>query len=75
LLPDIGPKAAAAIIAGLPYAKVEDVDRVDGIGPKKMEAIRPPLTNGRFRRSVLRARQSSARFSDLPLPIAKMIQP
>lgn len=43
-LPEIGPKAAAAIIAGRPYAKVEDIDRVDGIGPKTMEAIRPLLT-------------------------------
>ena len=43
-LPEIGPKVASDIIAGRPYASVEDIDRVQGIGPKKMEAIRPLLT-------------------------------
>jgi len=40
-LPEIGPKAAAAIIAGRPYKSVTDVLNVAGIGPKTFQAIAP----------------------------------
>lgn len=40
MLPDVGPVTAQAIIAGRPFASVNDLDRVKGIGPKRMEKIR-----------------------------------
>ena len=44
-LPGIGPAIAAAIIdlrtARGPFADVEELALVDGIGPAKLEAIRP----------------------------------
>ena len=40
-LPEIGPKAAAAIIAGRPYKSVADLLNVVGIGPKTFQAIAP----------------------------------
>ncbi|HEX3150767.1 MAG TPA: helix-hairpin-helix domain-containing protein [Gemmataceae bacterium] len=46
-LPGIGPVLAGRIVAERekkPFTKVEDLRRVSGIGPKKMEAIRPLVT-------------------------------
>jgi competence ComEA-like helix-hairpin-helix protein len=40
----IGPKLATAIIAGRPYAKVDDLLRVKGIGDKLLSKIRPFVT-------------------------------
>jgi competence protein ComEA len=43
-LPDVGPVTAQAIIdarAGKPFRSVNDLDRVKGIGPKKLEKLRP----------------------------------
>lgn len=40
-LPGIGPSKAAAIIANRPYATVEDLGRVPGIGDKTVEQLRP----------------------------------
>jgi competence protein ComEA len=48
-LPGVGPVLAARIVAERekkPFAKVEDLRRVSGIGPKKLEAIRPLVTVG-----------------------------
>lgn len=39
-LPGIGPTLAKRIIEGRPYATVEDVKSVEGLGPKKLDAIR-----------------------------------
>lgn len=39
-LPGIGPAKAAAIVEGRPYASVDDLDRVSGIGPKTIEQLR-----------------------------------
>jgi hypothetical protein len=39
-LPGIGPTLAERIIAGRPYASVEELDRVRGIGPKRLEDLR-----------------------------------
>jgi len=43
-LPGVGPVVAAKIIAHRPYATVEDVLRVPGIGPKTLERLRPLVT-------------------------------
>jgi competence ComEA-like helix-hairpin-helix protein len=46
-LPGIGPVLAQRIIAERakrPFANVDDLRRVSGIGPKKLEAIRPLVT-------------------------------
>jgi competence protein ComEA len=43
-LPGIGPALAQRIIAGRPYAAVEDLDRVQGIGPATMAPIRGRVT-------------------------------
>lgn len=45
-LPEIGPKHAAAIIAGRPYKTVDEVVKVKGIGPKTLEKIRDKVTVG-----------------------------
>ncbi|MDP2681331.1 MAG: helix-hairpin-helix domain-containing protein [Deltaproteobacteria bacterium] len=37
----IGPVLAARIIAGRPYKSVDDLQKVKGIGQKKLEKIRP----------------------------------
>lgn len=39
-LPGIGPKLAQEIINGRPYRTIEDLDKVKGIGPKKLEQLR-----------------------------------
>jgi DNA uptake protein ComE-like DNA-binding protein len=40
-LPGIGPKLAQRIVAGRPYARLEELAEVRGIGPKRLAAIRP----------------------------------
>src|SRR3954462_708782 len=40
-LPGVGPKLAQEIIAGRPYKTIDELDRVKGIGPKKLQQIRP----------------------------------
>ncbi|HJZ54519.1 MAG TPA: helix-hairpin-helix domain-containing protein, partial [Gemmataceae bacterium] len=43
-LPDVGPVVAKAIIdarSATPFRSVEDLDRVKGIGPKRLDKIRP----------------------------------
>jgi competence protein ComEA len=40
-LPGVGPATAQAIIAGRPYARVEDLLRVDGIGEAKFAKLQP----------------------------------
>ncbi|MFV8756583.1 ComEA family DNA-binding protein [Nannocystaceae bacterium ST9] len=39
-LPGIGPVLAERIAAGRPYASVEELDRVSGIGPKRLAGLR-----------------------------------
>ncbi len=40
----IGPVIARRIIEGRPYRSVEELDRVKGIGKKRLEEIRPLVT-------------------------------
>jgi competence ComEA-like helix-hairpin-helix protein len=48
LLPEIGDRTAAAIVADRgangPFTSVEDLQRIRGIGPATVEAIRPFVT-------------------------------
>lgn len=46
LLPRVNEALAHRIIAGRPYATVEDLERVSGIGPKTLELLRPRVTVG-----------------------------
>jgi DNA uptake protein ComE-like DNA-binding protein len=45
-LPRISEGLARKIIAGRPYPRVEDLEKVSGIGPKTMEGIRARATVG-----------------------------
>ena len=42
-LPRVGPATARAIVDGRPYARIEDLTRVRGIGPATFERLRPFL--------------------------------
>lgn len=46
LLPRVNEALAHRIVAGRPYATVEDLQRVSGIGPKTLELLRPRVTAG-----------------------------
>lgn len=41
MLPDVGPVTAQAILDARPFRSVNDLDRVKGIGPKKLDKMRP----------------------------------
>jgi competence protein ComEA len=43
-LPGIGPVIARRIIEGRPYRSVDELERVKGIGKKRLEEIRPLVT-------------------------------
>lgn len=43
-LPRIGPVIARRIIEGRPYRSVDDLRRVKGLGPKRLDEIRPLAT-------------------------------
>jgi competence protein ComEC len=43
-LPGIGPVLARRIIAGRPYASVEELERIREIGKKRLDEIRPFVT-------------------------------
>ena len=43
-VPGIGPARAAQIIAGRPWKSVDELERISGIGPNQVEALRPFLT-------------------------------
>jgi competence protein ComEA len=42
----VNENLAHRIVAGRPYASVEDLQRVSGIGPKTLELLRPRVTVG-----------------------------
>jgi len=43
-LPGVGPVLAQRLIEGRPYHQIEDLLRVPGIGPARLEALRPRVT-------------------------------
>jgi competence protein ComEC len=43
-LPGVGPANARRIIEGRPYRSADDLERVKGIGPKRLEEIKPLVT-------------------------------
>ena len=43
-LDGIGPEIASKIVSGRPYTSVEDLKKVQGIGDKTLERIKPRLT-------------------------------
>jgi competence protein ComEA len=43
-LPGIGPVIARRIVKGRPYPSVGELDRVKGVGKKRLEEIRPMVT-------------------------------
>jgi competence protein ComEA len=45
-LPGIGPATAARIVAARPFHSLDDLLRVPGIGPVRLEALRPWVTLG-----------------------------
>jgi competence ComEA-like helix-hairpin-helix protein len=45
-LPGIGPETAKAIVKGRPYKTLEDLDRVNGIGPATIEKLREKVVVG-----------------------------
>lgn len=50
-LPGIGPALAPLIMAGRPYATVDELKRVRGIGPVRVKKLRPLVTvNGETRK-------------------------
>ncbi len=40
-IPGVGPSLAAGIVAGRPYAEVDELVAVKGIGPATLESLRP----------------------------------
>jgi len=48
-LPGIGPVIARWIVDGRPYRSVDELDRVNGIGKKRLEVIRPFIKARRSR--------------------------
>ncbi len=56
-LPGVGPSTAQAIIAARPFASVDDVERVAGIGSAKLAAMRDQVTVST--RSATTAKKSS----------------
>jgi competence protein ComEA len=45
-LPGVGPSVAKAIVAGRPYESVDDLDRVRGLGKRRIDALRGRVTTG-----------------------------
>lgn len=41
VLPGVGPGLAPRIVAARPFARVDDLLRVSGIGPRSLEGLRP----------------------------------
>ena len=41
VLPGVGPKMAARIVAGRPFAGMADLDKVSGIGPSMLKKLEP----------------------------------
>jgi competence ComEA-like helix-hairpin-helix protein len=53
-LPGVGPKLAQEIITGRPYKTIDELDKVKGIGPKKLQQLRPRVMILPMRADTLR---------------------
>jgi len=42
-VPGIGPTRAAQIIAGRPWGSVDELEKLNGVGPRQVEELRPFL--------------------------------
>ena len=42
-VPGIGPTRAAQIIAGRPWSSVDELEKLNGVGPRQVEELRPFL--------------------------------
>jgi len=60
LLPHVNEKMVTEIMASRPLLKIEDLDDVYGIGPKKLESIRPHV--------YVDAKTLKSRFPDAVVP-------
>jgi competence protein ComEA len=45
-LPGVGPPTAKAIIAGRPYGSIDELNRVRGLGRRRLQALRELVTTG-----------------------------
>jgi len=51
-LPGIGPARARLIVNGRPYARVDDLARITGIGPALLNDLRPFVVVGGETRGI-----------------------
>src|ERR1051325_5976006 len=58
-LPGVGPKLAQEIIAGRPYKTIDELDRVKGIGEKKLQQLRPRFFIAPSRAAAVREAQKT----------------
>jgi competence protein ComEA len=65
-LPGVGPALSKQIVAGRPFASVEDLAKVKGIGPAKLAALRNLVTVG----GAGRAATAAAPTTTIPTPAA-----
>jgi competence protein ComEA len=65
-LPGVGPKLAAEIIAGRPYKTIDELDRVKGIGPKKLAQLRPRVMILPMRADTIRELPSASVTNAIP---------
>lgn len=72
-LPGIGPALARRIVAARPFASVEELERVPGIGTGRIEALRERVTVGGGRPS--RGKGTAARPGDRESPEDRSKQP
>jgi competence protein ComEA len=65
-LPGVGPKLASEIIAGRPYKTIDELDRVKGIGPKKLAQLRPRVMILPMRADTIRELPKSNATNAIP---------
>jgi competence protein ComEA len=72
-LPGVGPQTARAIVAARPFNSIDDLERVDGIGPARMGELRGLVKASKpavAERKTAKSTRKTARTED-PAPPAK----